>query len=333
MGYLYFRNFTNFNYVNSLAIIHFDASLGIPSDYEKSCVYCPGEPGSGKSSNAELMENIVVVHKHDAENYTLSKKETDEMEANKLISQLYVINEMKECNDSFFKSTADSTKSNSVCRKYQGSQKYEANFKLMIINNKPLYISNYDKGVRNRFTIIYTDHFFEENLPFSGSVYSHIKLKKFPMERAYYESVITPVRLFLSHILMYKRNKKDGYISYKNILKNDAIHNHNLMCLDINNSTINALIYVLRVRVQHGSKPIDESQIDKMIELAVPYVEVLLHDSMKSKRNSVNRINQLCADFKKRYKKYHRAEERMFINLDMALSKNDFNLIIPTFKC
>ncbi|AGR56836.1 helicase [Hemileuca sp. nucleopolyhedrovirus] len=332
MGYLYFRNFTNFNYINSLLIMHFDASLGIPSDYEKCCIYCTGNPGSGKSSNTELMEHIFVVHKHDAETYTLSKKETDEMEANKLISQLYVINEMKECNDSFFKSTADSTKSNSVCRKYQGSQKYEANYKLMIINNKPLHISNYDKGVRNRCAIIYMQHEFEENLPFSGSVYSHIKSKKFPMEKTYYEGLIKPVRMFLSHILMYKRNKRDGYISYKNIIKHDPVHNHNLMCLDVNNSPINALIYILKVRVKMGAKLLDESNVEKLIETAAPYVETMIHSSMKLKRNA-SRVDQLCTDFKKRFIDYYRHDERAYYNLDMVLNKNNFNTSPPLFRC
>ncbi|AIU41318.1 helicase [Sucra jujuba nucleopolyhedrovirus] len=330
-GYLYFRNFTNFNYKNSLLIMHFDASLGIPSDFEKCCIYCTGEPGSGKSSNSELMEHIFVVHKRDADSYTLSKKETDEMEANKLISQLYVINEMKECNDSFFKTTADSTKSNAVCRKYQGSQKYEANFKLMIINNKPLYISNYDKGVRNRFAIINMDHVFEENLPFNGSVYWHIKNKKFPMEKSYYESLVKPVRLFLSHILMYKRNKKDGYISYKSIIKDDPVHNHNLMCLDINNSTINALIYVLKVRVKFSAPTVEEGKVEKMIELAAPYVEIMIHESLKLKRNVKTRIPQLCADFKKRFKAYYCEENKTYCSLTMAWSKTDFNITQPVF--
>ncbi|QYC92649.1 DNA helicase [Trabala vishnou gigantina nucleopolyhedrovirus] len=331
-GYLYFRFFTNFNYVNSRLMIHFDASLGIPFDSDKCCVYCTGEPNSGKSSNGDLMAQIVVVHKHDAETYTLSKKETDEMEANKLISQLYIINEMKECNDSFFKTTADSAKSNAVCRKYQGAQKYEANYKLMIINNKPLRISNYDKGVRNRFAIVYMAHEFEENLQFSGSVYSHIKSKKFPMEKTYHESLVTPVRLFLSHVLMYKRNKRDGYISYKNIIKNDPVHNYNLMCLDINNSTTYALIYILKVKVKQGVKPIEEEKIFKLIELATPYVEIMIHDTMKSKRNA-NRTPQLCSDFRKYYKKHYRENERVYFNLEMARNKNDFNTTQPTFLC
>ncbi|QUJ09272.1 helicase [Gynaephora ruoergensis nucleopolyhedrovirus] len=334
MGYLYFRNFTNFNYINSLLIMHFDASLGIPSDFEKCCIYCTGEPGSGKSSNGEMMGHLVVVHKRDADSYTLSKKETDEMEANKLISQLYVINELEECNDAFFKTTADSSKSNVVCRKFQGSQTYEANFKLMIINNKPLYIKNYDKGVRNRFAVLYMPHEFEENLPFSGSVYSHIKNKKYPMEKTYHEGLVKPVRVFLSHILMYKRNKKDGYVSYKNIVKNDPAHIHNLMCLDVNNTLIGALIYVLRVQIKNSAKIVSESKVEKMIEAAAPFVELMIHDKMKLKRRQNNsfRVEVLCVSFKKRFERFYLSEEKVYFNLDMAWNKNEFNTLPPTFK-
>ena len=342
IGYLYFRVFTNFNYTNSLLMMFFAASLGIPSDYEKCCIYLIGEPGSGKSSFFELLEHIVVVHKHDAEHYTLSKKETDEMEANKLISQLYVINEMKVCNDSFFKSTADSTKSNSVCRKYQGSQKYEANYKLMIVNNKPLYVSDYDKGVRNRFAVVYTDHKFEENMLFDGSIYAHIKSKKFPMEKAHIEGMIKPVRLFASHILMYKRNTRDGYVSYKSIVKKDPIHRFNLMCMDVNNSAFSALMYVLNVKISQSAKLVDENKIIKAIEAAAPVVETLLHDMMKVKRNSRgkpteydlnHRIPDLCVEFRKTFKKYYRPHDNVYYNIELALDKKDFVTEKPTFKC
>ncbi|AJD80775.1 P143 [Pseudoplusia includens SNPV IE] len=333
-GYLYFRGFTNFNYINSLVMMHFGASMGIPSDYEKCCIYLNGKPGSGKSSFFELLEYIVVVHKHDSDKYTLSKKDTNEMEADKMISQLYVINEMKVCDDSF-KSTADSTKSNSVCRKFQGSQKYEANYKLLIVNNKPLHISDYDKGVRNRFAVIYTDHLFEENLPFNGSIYWHIKNKLYPMEKNYNEDLSRPVRIFLSHILMYKRNAKDGYVPYKNIIKHDPIHNHNLLCLDVNNSPLNALIYVLKVRINPGVSMVDETKIEKMIELAVPYVENMLHDMLVSKRNAngSQRITTLFGAFKRKYKKYYREDEKCFYSIDMAWNKEEFNIHKPEFLC
>nr|QBI90306.1 helicase [Trichoplusia ni single nucleopolyhedrovirus] len=334
-GYLYFRGFTNFNYTNSLVMMHFGASMGIPSDYEKCCIYLNGKPGSGKSSFFELLEYIVVVHKHDSDKYTLSKKDTNEMEADKMISQLYVINEMKVCDDSFFKSTADSTKSNSVCRKFQGSQKYEANYKLLIVNNKPLHISDYDKGVRNRFAVVYTDHLFEENLPFNGSIYWHIKNKLYPMEKNYNEDLAKPVRIFLSHILMYKRNPKDGYVQYKNIIKNDPVHNHNLLCLDVNNSPLEALIYVLKVVEKTGAQMIDETKIEKMIELAVPYVENMLHDLLVSKRNAngSQRIATLFSAFKRKYKKCYREDEKCFYNIDMAWNKEQFNIHRPEFLC
>ncbi|UOQ18870.1 DNA helicase [Olene mendosa nucleopolyhedrovirus] len=332
-GYLYFRNFTNHNYTNSLVMMHFDASLAIPGDYEKLANYIIGEANAGKSSNNELMENIFVVHKHDADSYTLSKKETDEMEANKLISQLYVINEMKECNDSFFKNSADSTKSNAVCRKYQSSQKYEANYKLQIVNNKPLFIVGYDKAVRNRFAVVYIDHVYEENLPFSGSVYSHIKNKRYPLEKGYYEGLVTPVRLFLAHILMYRRNPKDGYVPYRMLVKNDPIHNHNLTCLDIHNSPVSALIYVLRAQFVLGKPAVDENKVDKMIELAAPHLETMIHEAFKTKRYSgQTRLNQLCADFKKRFRKCYKSDQKIFINLSMAWNKEDLNLVVPAFK-
>lgn len=334
MGYLYFRQFTNFNYVNSLVTMHFGAGTGIPTDYEKCCLYLNGKPGSGKSSFFAVFDHFVVVHKHDSAKYTLTKKDTNEMEADKMISQLYVINEMKVCDDSFFKSTADSTKSNTVCRKYEGSQKYEGNFKLIIVNNKPLHISDYDKGVRNRFAVIYTDHLFEENMPFNGSIYWHIKNKVFPMEKSYIDELAKPVRLFLSHILMYKRNARDGYVSYKTFLEKDPVHNHNLMCLDVNNSPLNALLYVLKVSVKPGAKMVDESKIEKMIELAVPFVETMLHDLLVSKRTNVAQRTAMLFDaFKRKFKKYYREHEKVFYNIDMAWNKTDFNINQPEFIC
>ncbi|ACI28787.1 DNA helicase [Agrotis ipsilon multiple nucleopolyhedrovirus] len=334
MGYLYFRQFTNFNYINSLVTMHFGAGTGIPTDYEKCCLYLNGKPGSGKSSFFAVFDHFVVVHKHDSAKYTLTKKDTNEMEADKMISQLYVINEMKVCDDSFFKSTADSTKSNTVCRKYEGSQKYEGNFKLMIVNNKPLHISDYDKGVRNRFAVIYTDHLFEENTSFNGSIYWHIKNKTFPMEKSYIDELAKPVRLFLSHILMYKRNARDGYVSYKTFLEKDPVHNHNLMCLDVNNSPLNALLYVLKVNVKPGAKMVDESKIEKMIELAVPYVETMLHDLLVTKRTNVAQRTAMLFDaFKRKFKKYYREHEKVFYNIDMAWNKTDFNINQPEFIC
>jgi hypothetical protein len=229
-----------------------------------------------------------------------------------------------------------------VCRKYQGSQKYEANYKLMIVNNKPLYVSDYDKGVRNRFAVVYTDHKFEENMSFEGSIYAHIKSKKYPMEKAHIEGMIKPVRLFASHILMYKRNSKDGYVSYKSIVKKDPIHKFNLMCMDINNSAFSALMYVLNVKISHGARLVDENKIIKAIEAAAPIVETLLHDMMKVKRSSRgkpteydlnHRIPDLCVEFRKTFKKYYRPHDNVYYNIELALDKKDFVTEKPTFKC
>lgn len=344
-GYLYFKRLTNFNHANSMMMLHFAASLGIPSDYGKKAIYMPGDPGSGKSSFFELLDHIVLMHKHDCAKYGLSTKETDEMEVNKLNSQLYVINEMKTCNDSFFKSSADSSKSDSKCRKYQGGLKYEANYKLLVVNNKPLHIVDYDKGVHNRFAIIYTDHKFVEDYKFEGSIYGHIKTKKFPAESVYYEALYQPVRLFLSHVLMYRRDPKYGFIQYKNILKNDPIHKHNLLCLDTNNSPVCAIVYILNIKViKNKSTTISEDKMEEMISNAVPYLETFLHKNFfNSKNNKINGNNNKAAYFlneqilltelKEKFKINYNSATKVFFNLSMALNKNDMNTNVPIFKC
>ncbi|AKN80970.1 DNA helicase [Lonomia obliqua multiple nucleopolyhedrovirus] len=353
-GYLYFKRFTNFNNANSMMMLHFAASLGIPSDYGKKAIYLPGDPGSGKSSFFELLDYIVLMHKHDCAKYGLSNKETDEMEVNKLTSQLYVINEMKMCDDSFFKSSADSSKSDSKCRKYEGGLKYEANYKLLIVNNKPLYIIDYDKAVHNRFAIVYTDHTFIEDMKFEGSIYAHIKSKRFPAENVYYEALVQPVRLFLSHVLMYKRDPKYGFIQYKNILKYDPIHKHNLLCLDTNNSPVCALIYILNIKVTKNtnSATISEDKMEEMIISAIPYLETFLHPLFfKCTKNNVSSngnsrggggnnkasycLNEqiLLAQIKEKFKNNYNSNDNKFFNLSIALSKNEMNTNKPIFKC
>jgi hypothetical protein len=356
-GYLYFKRFTNFNHANSMMMIHFAASLGIPSDYGKKVMYLPGKPGAGKSSFFELLDHIILLHKHDCNKYTLSSKETDEMEVNKLTSQLYVINEMKMCNDSFFKSSADSSKSDSKCRKYQGGLKYEANYKLLVVNNNPLYIIDYDKAVHNRFVIVYTDHVFVEDMRFAGSIYEHIKSKRFPAENVYYEALVQPVRLFLSHVLMYKRDTKYGFVQYKNLLKNDPIHKHNLLCLDTNNSPLCALIYILNIRVTKNNCPmISENKMEEMICSAVEVMDTFLHPlflkckngHFKNNFNGYNgnggggggggnkfAINEqiLMTHIKEKYANNYNVQEKYFFNITMALTKKDMNINVPTFKC
>ncbi|AAR28865.1 helicase [Leucania separata nucleopolyhedrovirus] len=327
-GYLYFRVFTNFNDTNSLLMMHFTASLAIPNDYEKLCIYLNGESNCGKSSFFDLLDTIIVAHKRDSAVYNTTKKETDEMEANKLISQLYVINEMKECNDAFFKNSADSSKSNSVCRKYEGSQKYEANYKLLIVNNKPLCIRDYDKGVRNRFCVVYMKHVFVENLPFSGSVYDHYKNSRYPMEKGYYETLKNPVRIFAAHILKYKRNPRNGYVYYKCLVSHDAIQKHNLMCLDLNNHPFSALVYILRVAPKPGMY-IEECRVESIITEALPHLERFCHPMLKKSYSD----HVLSGEFRNVYSKYYRPGEKMYVGLTMARNQKDFNLNIPTFKC
>ncbi|AXU41535.1 helicase [Alphabaculovirus altermyunipunctae] len=327
-GYLYFRVFTNFNDTNSLLMMHFTASLAIPNDYEKLCIYLNGESNCGKSSFFDLLDTIIVAHKRDSAVYNTTKKETDEMEANKLISQLYVINEMKECNDAFFKNSADSSKSNSVCRKYEGSQKYEANYKLLIVNNKPLCIRDYDKGVRNRFCVVYMKHVFVENLPFSGSVYDHYKNGRYPMEKGYYETLKNPVRIFAAHILKYKRNPRNGYVYYKCLVNNDPIQKHNLMCLDLNNHPFSALVYILKIKPQPGAY-IEECRVDAMISEALPHLEKFCHPLLKRSYNE----HKLGAEFRNVYSKYYRPAEKLYVGLTMARNLKEFNLNIPTFMC
>lgn len=327
-GYLYFRLFTNFNVTNSLVMMHFTASLAIPSDYEKMCIYLNGESNCGKSSFFDLLDTIIVAHKRDSMSYNTSKKETDEMEANKLISQLYVINEMKECNDAFFKNSADSSKSNSVCRKYEGSQKYEANYKLLIVNNKPLCIQDYDKGVRNRFCVVYMKHVFVENLKFNGSVYDHYRSARYPMEKGYYENLKNGVRVFAAHILKYMRNPRDGYVYYKNIIINDPTHNHNLACLDLNNHPFSALVYMLKVQERPGSF-IEENHLNAVMEDAMPHIEKFCHVLLKKSYNE----HKLLAEFKTVYAKHYRPDEKVYVGLSMVRHSRDFNLNIPSFKC
>ncbi|ACF05361.1 helicase [Adoxophyes orana nucleopolyhedrovirus] len=333
-AYINFKVMTGFNAVNSRVLSYFAASLAIPSDYDKFCIYLNGTPGSGKSTFYELLETFLVVHKHDSDQYKLIKDQTNDIEVDKLISQLYVINEMKVCNDSFFKTNSDSTKSNSVCRKYHGSQKYEGNYKMMIINNKPLHIIDYDKGVRNRFGIIYTDHKFEEDLLFSGSVYSHIKEKKYPQVRSIFEGQALGTRLYLSHILKYKRNC-DGYVLYKSLLIDDEMYKHNLLCLDVNNSVIRALIYVMKIKFDIRAKCMYLTKVNALITEAAPIVETMIHEMLKGKGANafLKKIDWLQVEFRNKFHKCYNEQEKFYFNLSMATDLADFNHVKPQFKC
>ncbi|ANF29698.1 helicase [Catopsilia pomona nucleopolyhedrovirus] len=345
-GYLYFKRFTNFNHANSIMMMHYAASLAIPVDYGKKAVYLPGEPGSGKSSFFELLDYLVLMHKFDDDNHNgESNKETSDKEVTKLNSQLYTINELKMCSESYFKKHADSSKSDSKSRKYQGLLKYEANYKMLIVNNNPLYVDDYDDGVQDRFLIVFTNHKFTDNVKFEGSVYHHIKLRQFPLESVYYESLITPVRLFLSHVLMYKRDPKNGFVLYKTLLNNDPIHKHNLMCLSINNSPLYALIYILNIKTSKSSTlTVCEDKMEEMIGIAVPHLKTFLHPSF-SQYNAKKNINAsntksfvfneqiLLQQLKNKFKNNFNETTNVFYNITMALNRNDINCNVPRFKC
>nr|AFS51941.1 helicase [Dendrolimus kikuchii nucleopolyhedrovirus] len=345
-GYLYFKRFTNFNHANSMVMMHYAASLAIPVDYGKKAVYLPGEPGSGKSSFFELLDYLVLMHKFDDDNHSYeSNRETSDKEVTKLNSQLYTINELKMCSETYFKKHADSSKSDSKSRKYQGLLKYEANYKMLIVNNNPLYVDDYDDGVQDRFLIVYTNHRFTENCKFDGSIYHHIRSRRFPLESLYYDSLVTPVRLFLSHVLMYRRDAKNGFVPYKTLLNNDPVHRHNLLCLSTNNSPLYALIYILNIRTSKSTAAtIGEDKMEEMIGAAVHHLKTFLHPSF-AQYNAKKNINSnntksftfneqiLLQQIKNKYKNNYNKTTNVFYNITMALTRSEMNTHVPCFKC
>lgn len=286
------------------------------------------------------------MHKFDDDNHSgESNKETSDKEVSKLNSQLYVINELKQCSESYFKKHADSSKSDSKSRKYQGLLKYEANYKMLIVNNKPLYVDDYDDGVQDRFLIVYTNHKFVDSVKFAGSVYEHIKSKQFPIESMYYESLVTPVRLFLSHVLMYRRDPKTGFVVYKTLLNNDPMHKHNLMCLSTNNSPLYALIYILNIKtVRNATITIGEDKMEEMISIAVQHLKNFLHPSFvqynykkninaSSSKSFVFNEQVLLQQIKNKFKNNYNKTTNVFYNMTMALNRNDLNTSVPNFVC
>lgn len=286
------------------------------------------------------------MHKFDDDNHNgETNKETSDKEVSKLNSQLYTINELKQCSEAYFKKHADSSKSDSKSRKYQGLLKYEANYKMLIVNNKPLYVDDYDDGVQDRFLIVYTNHKFVDTIKFSGSVYEHIKSKLFPIESLYYESLVTPVRLFLSHVLMYKRDPKTGFVIYKTLLNNDSMQKHNLMCLSINNSPLYALIYILNIRaVRNCTMTIGEDKMEEMIGIAVQHLKNFLHPSFiqynykkningSTSKSFVFNEQILLQQIKNKFKNNFNKNRNVFYNINMALTRNDLITNVPNFIC
>lgn len=344
-GYLYFKRYTNFNHASSNMLMHFAASLSVPTDYGRKAVYLPGVPLSGKSTFFELLDFLVLMHKFDDEAHTGASKETSDKEVSKLNSQLYTINELKKCSESFFKKHADSSKSDSKCRKYQGLLKYEANFKMLIVNNNPLYVDDYDDGVKNRFLIVYTNHKFMPDLQFSGSVYHHILTEQYPQEPMLVDTLKDSVRVFLAHVVRYQCDPQTGLVPYKTLLDNDPVHQHNLMRLSVNNSPMYALIYILNITTTPRSANmfVNEEKMQEMIKHATQHLKSFLHPSF-TQYNATKNINAgttrsfvfdeniLLDQIKDKFKNNYDARSLKFNNLSIALNKSDMNTNVPQFK-
>lgn len=345
-GYLYFKRYTNFNHASSFMLMHFAASLSVPTDYGRKAVYLPGVPLSGKSTFFELLDFLVLMHKFDDETHTGESKETSDKEVSKLNSQLYTINELKKCSESFFKKHADSSKSDSKSRKYQGLLKYEANYKMLIVNNNPLYVDDYDDGVQNRFLIVYTDHKFVPHEHFSGSVYHHILTKQYPQEPMLVDALKDSVRIFLAHVVKYQREPQTGLVPYKTLLDNDPVHHHNLTRLSVNNSPMYALMYILNIKTapRSANMTVTEEKMQEMIGHATQHLKSFLHPSF-TQYNAAKNINAgtarnfvfdekiLLQQIKDKFKNNYDERSCKFNNLTMALNKLDMNINVPQFKC
>ncbi|BBU37540.1 DNA helicase [Choristoneura diversana nucleopolyhedrovirus] len=345
-GYLYFKRYTNFNHASSYMLMHFAASLSVPTDYGRKAVYLPGVPLSGKSTFFELLDFLVLMHKFDDETHSGEAKETSDKEVSKLNSQLYTINELKKCSESFFKKHADSSKSDSKSRKYQGLLKYEANYKMLIVNNNPLYVDDYDDGVQNRFLIVYTDHKFLPHVRFSGSVYDHILTKQYPQEPMLVDALKDSVRLFLAHVVRYQREPQTGLVPYKTLLDNDPVHQHNLTRLSVNNSPMYAIIYILNIKTvpRSVSTFVTEQKMQEMIGHATQHLKSFLHPSF-TQYNAAKNINAgtarkfafdenvLLQQIKDKFKNNYDERGCKFNNLTMALNRQDMNINVPQFKC
>ncbi|ABF50298.1 helicase [Antheraea pernyi nucleopolyhedrovirus] len=344
-GYLYFKRYTNFNHASSNMLMHFAASLSAPTDYGRKAVYLPGVPLSGKSTFFELLDFLVLMHKFDDETHTGESRETSDKEVSKLNSQLYTINELKKCSESFFKKHADSSKCDTKSRKYQGLLKYEANYKMLIVNNNPLYVDDYDDGVQNRFLIVYTDHKFLPHVHFSGSVYDHVLTKQYPQEPMLVDALKDSVRVFLAHVVRYRREPQTGLVPYKTLLDHDPVHQHNLTRLSVNNSPMYALIYILNIKpaARAANACVTEEKMQEMIAHAKEHLKSFLHPSF-TQYNASKNINAgtarsfvfddkiLLQQIKDKFKNNYDERNCKFINLTMALNKLDMVTNVPRFK-
>ncbi|AUA60311.1 helicase [Operophtera brumata nucleopolyhedrovirus] len=337
-GYLYFRILTNFNDAKTLTLIHMSASMGIPCDYEKTLVNIVGKSDSGKSSYADVMSDLIVTYRRDQQTYNNSKGSgPDDMEARKLISQMYVLNEVYHLNADFIKTHVDSSKEQTAMKKYEPQQTYNGNFKVLMLNNDLVHISDFDQATKNRFIVVYFDHIFSDidhsnrnsdgsymKLKFSGSFYDHYKQNVFPKKNEFKKIVVEPVRKFLLHIFTYNRDPNTGYIFYKNLMLNDPNYKHNMMCLEIANCAYARLKYIVRLQYETGSY-VTETAAVASIKDAFASVEKMKHAQDKKKLDVEYLINR----FKQEHENMLRGNK--YIGIKMA-SIDDFNLVKPSLK-
>ncbi|AKR17443.1 DNA-helicase [Mocis latipes granulovirus] len=334
-GFCYFRVLTNFNTVNSKAIINFCASLAIPTDYEKMCLNITSEPNCGKSSLFELLDKIILVYKSDRKVYDHTA-ENNSSKIKRFESQLYIMNEAEITTKGYLKNIADSTKFDSANRKYGPEESFYANYKVMITNNEMLYIKDgYDKACSNRIGLIYIDHSFESDIePFDGSVYECYEKKRYQEIKDINMKLKSPVKQFLANVLYYNSDPKTGYVYYKSILKNDKCYRHNKKCLSIYNDRLEALLYVLDIKeIKHATDApprFSESTLIDLVTKSVELVKQMVHYKM---RESID-ANTLVSDFRRKYgrSKYYNAENNSYENLSIVTLEKYFKNVKPRLK-
>lgn len=336
-GFCYFRVLTNFNTVNSKAIINFCASLAIPTDYEKMCLNITSEPNCGKSSLFELLDKIILVYKSDRKVYDHTA-ENNSSKIKRFESQLYIMNEAEITTKGYLKNIADSTKFDSANRKYGPEESFYANYKVMITNNEMLYIKDgYDKACSNRIGLIYIDHSFESDIePFDGSIYECYEKKRYHEIKDINMKLKSPVKQFLANVLYYNSDPKTGYVYYKSILKNDKCYKHNKKCLSIYNDRLEALLYVLDIKEIKNTTDnttvvrFNESTLIEMVTKSVELVKQMVH----YKKREVIDVNTLVSDFRRKYgrSKFYNAENNSYENLNIITVEKNFKNIKPRLK-
>lgn len=337
LGFCYFRVLTNFNPDSSKAIMHFCASLAIPSDYEKMCLNITSEPNCGKSSLFELLDKLVLVYKNDRRVYELNC-DSNSSKIKRMESQLYIMNETEIMSKSFLKSVADSTKFELANKKYCPEEFYFANYKVMITNNEMLHIRDgYDKACSNRIGLIYLDHSFESDIDlFDGSVYECYERKRYPEIKDINMKLMSPVKQLLANVLVYNSDPKTGYVFYKSILKKDKCYRHNKKCLSIYNDPLEALLYVLDVKELKFTPEtgiVAQFTENTLIDMITKSVELVKYMVYYKLRENVN-VNDLLSRFRKKYGrgKFYNSETNTFENLSIATSERRLRSVRPRLK-